>query len=53
MTVLAAQLQALPLVVFAAILAVTLGITYWASKLNRLQDVPTVAAHLGSILWAP
>ena len=32
MTVLAAQLQALPLAVFAAILAVTLGITYWASK---------------------
>ena len=32
MTVFAAELQALPLVVFALVLAITLGITYWASK---------------------
>jgi hypothetical protein len=30
--VIAADLQALPLTVFAVVLAVTLGITYWASK---------------------
>ena len=32
MTVFAADVNVLPLVVFAVVLAVTLGITYWASK---------------------
>src|ERR671923_1918885 len=31
-TVLAAELKALPLSIFAVVLAVTLGITYWAAK---------------------
>jgi cation/acetate symporter len=31
-TVFAAELQVLPLTVFAVVLAVTLGVTYWASK---------------------
>ena len=32
MTLFAAELQALPLAVFGLVLAITLGITYWASK---------------------
>jgi cation/acetate symporter len=32
MTVLAAELQVLPLVVFGLVLAITLGITFWASR---------------------
>ena len=32
MTIFAAELQALPLTVFGLVLAITLGITYWASK---------------------
>src|SRR4051794_41770190 len=32
MTMLAADLKVLPLAIFALVLAITLGITYWASK---------------------